>query len=157
MLIIFSSCSNRNNINTIEMCNKTINITEKHHSINACYVKKEKLNSDFFAFYSRVFRSSVRFDKKEFLKLGIEIKELKKVNYKKEIAGYSGSEPFYYSKYVTEKDDIVFIIFNKDLDPLKMIDYYDTLLNSNDKKDLYYKEMKESIAEFKQVIEKIDL
>lgn len=142
---------------TIKMLDRNINLTKKDFPINACYLSTDEMKNIFWSFHLNISRSSVKFDAEQFMKTGIEIKELRKVNASDyDIKHYDDINTFYYSKYVTDTDDIVFIIFDDTYDPLQIIDYNDTLFSDSEKKKYQYSEMKKNMS-LKKIIKDIDV
>ena len=142
---------------TIKMLNEDVILTRQNSSINACYLSTDEMKNVFLNFYVNISRSSVKFDAEQFSKTGIKVKELRKVNAGDyDIKYYDDINVFYYSKYVTDHNDIVFIVFNETYDPLQIIDYNDTLFSDSEKKKYQYSEMKKNMS-LKKIIKDIDV
>lgn len=114
--------------NAVKISDVDIEIVDDNQMITPVYIKQDIMKAYFNNFIFALSRSSVKFDIDEFFEQGFAISELRKVDYTgKTISGYENETEFYYSKYVSDKNDIVFIVFNGNLDPLQIIDCNDTL------------------------------
>lgn len=134
-----------------------IETADDNQMITPIYLKQDVMKAYFYNFIYALSRSSVKFDIDEFFEEGFAISELRKVDYTgKTISGYENETGFYYQKYISDKNDIVFIVFNDNLDPLQIIDCNDTLFSEKEKKQNNYLNNKSNLS-FKKIILDIDL